>query len=72
MSNDADNRDLDDGYWENGGWRWDTGSNHPIPTDKAEVNHQELVCWVETVNDEEETCGSTGIPRCWSRLHSFP
>ncbi|MGN4782526.1 hypothetical protein [Bacillus cereus] len=55
LSDDADNRDADDGHWKNGGWRWDTGSNQPIPTDKAEVNHQELVCWVETINDDEET-----------------
>ncbi|ONG91847.1 hypothetical protein BKK40_08070 [Bacillus cereus] len=55
LSDDADNRDLDDGHWKNGGWRWCKGSNQPIPTDMAEVNHQELVCWVETLNDGEET-----------------
>ncbi|BAR82333.1 hypothetical protein KNN_01487 [Bacillus thuringiensis serovar tolworthi] len=55
LSDDAENMDTDDSHWKNGGWRWDTGSNQPIPTDKAEVNNQELVCWVETINDDEET-----------------
>ncbi|MBY7110357.1 hypothetical protein ILT06_05360 [Bacillus sp. 17RED48] len=49
------NEDDNDEHWQNGGWRWCKGSNQPIPTDKAEVNHQELVCWVETLNDGEET-----------------
>lgn len=55
LSDDADNRDEEDGHWKDGGWRWDKGSNQPIPTDKATVKHKELVCWVETINDEEET-----------------
>ncbi|MGE6504361.1 hypothetical protein ACQKF0_29450 [Bacillus wiedmannii] len=49
------NEDDNDEHWQNGGWRWNTGSNKPIPTDKAEVNHKELVCWVEKINDDEET-----------------
>ncbi|PDZ03910.1 hypothetical protein COE20_10785 [Bacillus cereus] len=49
------NEDDNDEHWKNGGWRWCKGSNQPIPTEKAEVNHQELVCWVETLNDGEDT-----------------
>ncbi|EJR74854.1 hypothetical protein IK7_05455 [Bacillus cereus VD156] len=49
------NEKESEGTWKEGGWRWCKRSNQPIPTDKAEVNHQELVCWVETLHDGEET-----------------
>ncbi|PFL23224.1 hypothetical protein COJ07_06505 [Bacillus cereus] len=55
LSDDADNRDLDDGHWGDGGWRWCEGSNQPIPTDKATVKHKELVCWVEPIEVGEES-----------------
>ncbi|MGH1326617.1 hypothetical protein [Bacillus pretiosus] len=55
LSEDADNRDLDDGHWKNGGWRWAKGSNQPIPTDKATVKHKELACWVEPIEVGEES-----------------
>lgn len=49
------NEDDNDEHWQNGGWRWCTGSNQPIPTDKATVKHKELVCWVEPIEVGEES-----------------
>lgn len=48
------NEDDNDEHWQNGGWRWNTGSNQGEPNATITVNDQRLLCWAETIDDEEE------------------
>lgn len=45
LSDDADNRDLGDGHWKNGGWRWCEGSNQGDPNAEMFVNGEPILCW---------------------------
>lgn len=45
LSNDADERDTEDGFWQHGGWRWAEGSNMGDPNDTKTVGGERLVCW---------------------------
>lgn len=54
LSNDADERDIEDGFWLHGGWRWAEGSNMGNPNTRMTVRGEELVCWEKEWNGMQE------------------